>query len=211
MHGFLNLCKPKKVMDKVKLYERAARCWIVNEYGKWQLTVYRHKITNEEHVALVSSEARLCVPLLLRIHSSCITGDIFHSLSCDCREQLDQAFKETAKEKGAIFYLFQEGRNIGLTNKIKAYALKEIGFDTREANLALGLPDDNRTYGMVGEMLDDLGVKEVKLMTNNPLKIKAVEALGIKVIRLPDEVKPNGYNNKYLHTKKANGHLLTKI
>jgi len=119
--------------------------------------------------------------------------------------------QEAKKARGGIFYLFQEGRDIGLTNKIRAYALKERGFDTYEANRMLGLPDDNREYRIVGEALGDFNVKEVVLMTNNPSKIKAIEAMGIKVRRQSHEVAPNSHNEKYLKSKKKHGHQLKKV
>jgi len=193
------------------MYEFQAEAMIINKYGKWRLRVYKHKVSNKEHIALISVGADINKPILVRIHSSCITGDVFYSEQCDCREQLDEAMVMIGKEHGIILYLFQEGRNIGLTNKIRAYALKERGFDTYEANRALGLPDDNRNYSVAGEILDDLGIKNIKLMTNNPNKINAIKKMGIKVERISDEIEPTKYNHKYLSSKKKNGHILKKI
>ena len=200
----LKKLKNKEEKMKVRLYERAAECHIVNKYGTWRFLVYRNKITGQEHVILISVKADFSRPLFMRVHSSCVTGDIFCGKECDCRQQLEMAMREAGKKNGAVFYLFQEGRNIGLTNKIRAYALKERGFDTVEANEALGLPAENRTYEMVGEMLEDLGVRSVELMTNNPDKIQAIEDMGIKVVHtIPAESKVNPYNKGYLYTKKS--------
>lgn len=186
---------------------------MANKFGIWRLRVYRHKVTNEEHCVLIALNADLNKTLDVRVHSSCITGDIFYAKDCDCRKQLDKAFQITAKTKGAIFYLFQEGRGIGLTNKIRAYALKERGYNTIEANLALGLPSDNRKYDVVGEILLDLGVKEINLITNNPLKCDNIRKLGIKVKKIiPDESNPNKFNGIYLESKKKlMGHKLNKV
>ena len=175
------------------------------------MKVYVNRITNAEHILLIHPLADLKQSLTIRIHSSCITGDIFQAKTCDCKEQLEMAMREAQRDRGAIAYLFQEGRGIGLVNKIKTYAFKEIGYDTYEANRALGLPEDCRDYGMVGEMLDDLGVKSIILLTNSPLKIKALEDMGIKVFRRPMETKPNGFNAKYLAAQRKNGHKLGKI
>jgi len=188
---------------KIKLHEKAASCHIINEFGRWTLSVYKNKITNQEHILLLSEKTDLKKPLLMRIHSSCITGDILHSLECDCREELNMSMKMVGEMSGAIFYLFQEGRNIGLTNKILAYSLKEKGFNTFEANEMLGLPEENRTYEMVKEILDDLNVKEIKLITNNPEKVSEMEKLGIRVIEMvPILAKVNKYNKSYLTSKK---------
>lgn len=199
--------------NKIRLYEMTAECRLANKFGVWRLRVYKNKITNEEHIVLIALNADFNKPLTIRIHSSCVTGEIFYAKDCDCRKQLDIAFKIIAREKGGIFYLFQEGRGIGLTNKIKAYALKERGYNTVEANLALGLPAENRKYDMVGEILADLGVKEINLVTNNPFKVKDIRELGIKIKKIiPDETKPNKFNNLYLEYKKNSmGHKLRKV
>jgi len=200
-------------MAKIKLYEMAAECLIVNKFGHWRLRVYKHKITNEEHIALVALNADLSKTLTVRIHSSCVTGDIFYDKSCDCRKQLDYAFQIVADNKGTIIYLFQEGRGIGLTNKIKAYALKERGYNTVEANLALGFPGDYRKYDVVAEILDDLGVKEIDLITNNSFKKSEIEKLGVKIRKMiSDETMPNKYNHQYLSDKKhLMNHKLKKV
>lgn len=189
---------------KTKLHEKSASCHIVNEFGKWILSVYKNKITNQEHILLLSQQADLKKPLLMRIHSSCITGDILHSLECDCRQELMISLKMTGENGGAIFYLFQEGRNIGLTNKILAYSLKERGFNTFEANEMLGLPEENRTYEMVKDILDDLNVSKIRLITNNPEKVSEMENLGVKVVEtVPVLAKVNKYNKPYLLSKKT--------
>jgi len=186
----------------IKLHEKTAECHIVNKFGIWRFVVYRHKVTSKEHIALISVKTDFRRWVNVRIHSSCTTGDIFLAKDCDCREQLNDAMSKMGKTGGIVFYLLQEGRDIGLTNKIRAYALKERGFNTVEANVALGLPAENRTYEMVGEMLDELGVKKVKLITNNPDKIDAVKKMGIKVKVLSAETEPNKWNKSYLYTKK---------
>lgn len=197
--------------NKIRFYEVSTQCLLQTKFGEWRLKVYKHKITNEEHILLAHPSFDNAKPLVVRIHSSCITGDIFCAKNCDCREQLDLAMKEANREKGAICYLFHEGRGIGLTNKIKSYAFKEIGYDTYEANRALGLPDDNRDYGVVGEMMEDLDVKKVILLTNNPEKAEAVRSKGIEVELRKRETEPNKYNKKYLKAQKENGHLLKRV
>lgn len=197
-------------MKKIKLYERGAKCILHNKWGNWEVRPYRHKINpNKIHLAIVSVKADFDSTLPIRMHSSCLFGDAFESLACDCRGQMEQGFKELSKENGVIFYLDHEGRDIGIWNKIKAYALKERGFDTVEANEYLGLPDDNRDYDVVAEILNDMGVSSVKLMTNNPKKIEALKKHGIKVTRVESESKVNKFNKKYLSTKKKkNNHKL---
>jgi len=149
-------------------------------------------------------------PILVRVHSECFTGDIFGSRRCDCGEQLHKAMKEIAKKNGVILYLRQEGRGIGLANKLKAYELQDQGMDTVEANVELGFPPDLRDYGIGAQILADLGVKKIRLMTNNPRKIVGLEGYGIEIVeRVSIQVQPRKENEKYLATKKSKlGHLL---
>ncbi|WP_347474162.1 GTP cyclohydrolase II [Acinetobacter thermotolerans] len=173
-------------------------------YGEFKITVFQDPKTGEEHVALSKGlEEPSDEPVLVRIHSECLTGDAFASLKCDCGPQL-QATQKLINEagRGVILYLRQEGRGIGLTNKIRAYALQDQGHDTVDANLMLNLPADARKYDMCTIMLDHLGVKSVRLITNNPLKINALKDLGINVVdRVPLTVGLNPFNEQYLKTK----------
>ncbi len=173
-------------------------------FGEFKITVFQDPQTGEEHVALSKGlDTPPTGPVLVRIHSECLTGDAFASLKCDCGPQL-QATQKLINEagQGVILYLRQEGRGIGLTNKIRAYALQDQGHDTVDANLMLNLPADARRYDMCNIMLDHLEIKEVQLITNNPLKIKALTDLGIKVVdRVPLTVGLNPHNEEYLKTK----------
>ena len=173
-------------------------------YGEFKITVFQDPATGEEHVALSQGlDTPPTSPVLVRVHSECLTGDAFASLKCDCGPQL-QATQKLINEagQGVILYLRQEGRGIGLTNKIRAYALQDQGHDTVDANLMLNLPADARTYDMCSIMLDHLQVKEVRLVTNNPLKIEALKSQGINVVdRVPLTVGLNPFNEEYLRTK----------
>jgi len=159
----------------------------------------------KEHVALVYGDIRGAMALPIRMHSECMTSEVFGSLKCDCKEQLDAAFAEVARRgKGAVLYLRQEGRGIGLANKIRAYGLQEQGADTVDANRLLGLPDDARVYNAAADMLEYFDVQSVQLMTNNPAKVDALRSLGIEVVgRLPVVVAPNPFSAGYLETKRA--------
>ncbi|MEW5758446.1 MAG: bifunctional 3,4-dihydroxy-2-butanone-4-phosphate synthase/GTP cyclohydrolase II [Candidatus Omnitrophota bacterium] len=192
-----------------KLVERVANAKLPTEFGEFDLYLYESSIDRSHHIALVYG--RLESPTLVRVHSACLTGDVFGSIRCDCGRQLNRAFKDIAKEgSGIILYMNQEGRGIGLKNKIFAYHKQDQGLDTVEANEALGFPADLRDYGIGAQILVDLGVKELKLLTNNPRKIIGLEGYGLKVVeRLAIKVKPNPANKKYLKTKKDKlGHIL---
>lgn len=180
--------------------------------GEFQTIVYESSIDRAEHVALVKGKLSGSEPVLVRLHSKCFTGDVLGSERCDCGPQLHQAMQRLEAEgRGVLLYLDQEGRGIGLANKMKAYGLQDRGWDTVSANEELGFAADIRDYGIAAQMLYDLGVRRVRLMTNNPLKVLGLTALGIEVTeRVPCEVLPNAHNKKYLETKKAKlGHLLS--
>jgi GTP cyclohydrolase II len=185
---------------------------VPTEYGVFRVVVYRvGSDTNVEHCAIVKGDVRGARDLLIRVHSECFTGEVLHSLKCDCREQLDQALRSIAEEeKGAVLYLRQEGRGIGLGNKIRAYALQEQGADTVDANLRLGFAADGRQYHVATAMLSDLGVGSVAVLTNNPAKVAALRADGVAVTgRVPMEVNANQHNRGYLDTKRERmGHLI---
>lgn len=183
-------------------------------YGEFRVHAYTSDITGEEHVALVMGEIDESDEILVRVHSSCLTGDVFHSNRCDCGAQLDRAFELIANEKkGVVLYLLQEGRGIGLINKLKAYELQEQGHDTIEANAKLGFAPDIRDYGTGSQILRDLGVRKIRLMTNNPAKYVAIEGFGLEIVeRVPLEIAPNADTQKYLEAKKTKlGHLLELV
>jgi 3,4-dihydroxy 2-butanone 4-phosphate synthase/GTP cyclohydrolase II len=194
------------------LVRRVATATIPSKYGgEFKIIIYENDVDNAEHVALVMGDIQPDDEVLVRVHSECLTGDVFGSLRCDCGDQLHRAMEMVGKEgKGVIVYMHHEGRGIGLANKIKAYHLQENGMDTVEANLELGFQPDLRDYGIGAQILVDLGVKKMKLMTNNPKKIVGVEGYDVKVVeRVPIEIKPNEKNVHYLETKKQKmGHLL---
>lgn len=195
-------------------YKRAVTISLPSEFGQFCLFSYQHILTGEIILAIVKGEVAQGKSIPLRLHSSCITGDILGSLRCDCREQLIRALKYIEKKGvGLVIYAFQEGRGIGLTNKLRTYYLQERGLDTVDANLALGLPEDLRTYDFVNSILDDLVVESVALMTNNPDKVRQMKALGVIVEKvIPHEVKPCQANHTYLKTKKERlGHLLSSV
>lgn len=180
-------------------------------YGHFHLIPFREKKNGLEHIAIIKGKVNDGAPVLVRVHSSCATGDIFGSMRCDCGEQLHEALKMIEKEgRGAVIYLNQEGRGIGLMDKIKAYKLQEEGLDTVEANIHLGHRADERDYGVGAQILNMLGIKDMRLMTNNPVKRIGLEGYGLSVVEnVPIEVKPNEYNRFYMHTKKERmGHNL---
>lgn len=195
----------KNPLNKLEASEeiiKTATSILPGKYGNLQLVVYKSVIDNREHVALLKGEIKEIT--LLRIHSACLTGDTFFSLRCDCGEQLRQSMKLINKKSGGvILYLNQEGRGIGLTNKIKAYALQDKGHDTVEANESLGFPIDARQYKIAADILNDLGILKVNLLTNNPDKEKQLSKFGIEITKtIPIEIKPNKINKEYLFTKK---------
>jgi len=193
------------------LVKREVETVLPTKYGTFKLIAYSNFIDNATHIALVMGEITE-EPVLVRVHSECLTGDVFGSLRCDCGPQLHKAMELIAKEgRGVILYLRQEGRGIGLLNKLKAYKLQDEGKDTVEANIALGFKPDLRDYGIGAQILRDLGVRRMRLMTNNPRKIIGLEGYGLKVVeRIPLEIPPKPENYRYLKTKKEKlGHLIS--
>jgi 3,4-dihydroxy 2-butanone 4-phosphate synthase/GTP cyclohydrolase II len=194
-----------------KLIYRVAEAKLPTKYGEFTVVAYKSKVDIEEHVALVSGEINNDEPMLVRVHSECLTGDVFGSLRCDCGEQVALAMKKIAEEGGGVFlYMRQEGRGIGFHNKVKAYALQDKGLDTVEANIALGFPADLRDYGIGAQILADLGLHKIRLLTNNPKKVVGLESYGLEIVdTVPLIVPPTPYNRDYLETKKQKlGHLL---
>jgi 3,4-dihydroxy 2-butanone 4-phosphate synthase/GTP cyclohydrolase II len=179
--------------------------------GEFKAVVYENDIDSLLHIAMVKGEIDPAKPLLVRVHSECLTGDIFGSLRCDCGPQLQTAMKKMEEEgSGVLLYIRQEGRGIGLVNKIKAYALQDEGFDTVEANEELGFEPDMRNYGIGAQILVDLGVRKMRLLTNNPKKMVGLQGYGLSIIdQVPIEVAPNEFNKCYLECKKLKmGHML---
>jgi 3,4-dihydroxy 2-butanone 4-phosphate synthase / GTP cyclohydrolase II len=194
-----------------KLVERMTSVRLPTAFGEFTAVAFRETLTGKHHVALVKGEVEGRENVLVRVHSECLTGDVFHSLRCDCGEQLEQALARIGDEEaGVLLYMAQEGRGIGLLNKLKAYELQENGLDTVEANLELGLPADGREYGIGSQILHDLGLTTIRILTNNPKKITGIEAFGLKVVeQVPIEVAPNAENRGYLEAKRSKlGHRL---
>ncbi|WP_198306255.1 GTP cyclohydrolase II [Arcobacter vandammei] len=178
------------------------------KHGNFKIKAYKQD--NQEHLALLSENFSSEDVVNLRIHSECLTGDVFGSIKCDCQKQLELAISYIAKQGGMIIYHRQEGRNIGLLNKVNAYSLQDSGKDTIEANLALGFKEDEREYSIVEYILKDLNIKKINILTNNPAKLEFLESLDIEIVeRIPTIVEPNCYNKEYLKTKKEKmGHLI---
>jgi 3,4-dihydroxy 2-butanone 4-phosphate synthase/GTP cyclohydrolase II len=194
-----------------KLIERTAQVRLPTDYGEFTAIAYRETLTGRPHLALVRGDVDGAENVLVRVHSECLTGDVFHSLRCDCGEQLDLALQRIAAEElGVLLYMAQEGRGIGLLNKLKAYELQEEGLDTVEANLQLGFPPDAREWGIGNQILSDLGLSTIRILTNNPRKSAGMEGFGLTVVeQVPIEVAPNAENERYLATKRAKlGHRL---
>jgi 3,4-dihydroxy 2-butanone 4-phosphate synthase/GTP cyclohydrolase II len=194
-----------------RLVTRVAEAKLPTQFGDFKVIAYKASTDPDEHLALVLGDVATDEPVLVRVHSQCLTGDVFHSLRCDCGEQIEIAMKRIAEEgRGVVLYMRQEGRGIGIHNKIKAYALQDKGLDTVEANLSLGFKADPRDYGIGAQILADLGVRNMRLMTNNPKKMSGLESYGLNIVeQLPITTTPNPHNQRYLQTKqKKLGHLL---
>jgi 3,4-dihydroxy 2-butanone 4-phosphate synthase/GTP cyclohydrolase II len=194
-----------------KLVERVVATRLPTAFGDFEAVGYRSLVDDKHHVALVRGEVAGQPDVLVRVHSECLTGDVFHSLRCDCGEQLESALAMIdAAGQGVLLYLSQEGRGIGLLNKLRAYKLQEDGLDTVEANLRLGLPADLRDYGIGAQILSDLGLSSIRILTNNPKKIRGLEGYGLSVsAQLPIEHPPNKHNEAYLRAKRERlGHTL---
>jgi 3,4-dihydroxy 2-butanone 4-phosphate synthase/GTP cyclohydrolase II len=194
-----------------KLVERGAAVRLPTEYGEFTTIAFREKLSGKTHLALVKGEVEGAENVLVRVHSECVTGDVFHSLRCDCGEQLEQALAQIEAEgSGVLLYMAQEGRGIGLLNKLRAYELQERGLDTVEANLELGFPADARDYGIGNQILADLGLTTIRILTNNPKKLTGIDGFGLTVVeQVPIEVEPQAENRRYLTTKRDKlGHRL---
>jgi 3,4-dihydroxy 2-butanone 4-phosphate synthase/GTP cyclohydrolase II len=194
-----------------KLVERVEVVKMPTAYGDFDLYLYRSSIDGQHHLALVKGRVEGQKNVLVRVHSECLTGDVFGSRRCDCGPQLQQAMRQiSAAGRGVIVYMRQEGRGIGLASKIKAYKLQERGYDTVEANLKLGYKMDLREYGLGAQIMVDLGLKTISLLTNNPRKVVGLEGYGLEIVRqVPIRIRPNPHNERYLKTKREKmGHLL---
>ena len=194
-----------------KLVERGPAVRLPTPFGEFTAIAFRELLTGKAHLALVRGEVDGAENVLVRVHTECLTGDVFHSYLCDCGEQLEQALAQIAREEcGVVLYMAQEGRGIGLLKKLEAYALQEQGLDTVEANVALGLPADARDYGIGNQILADLGLTTIRILTNNPKKLTGIDGFGLTVVdQVPIEVVPNDENRRYLATKRDKlGHRL---
>ena len=209
----LNLGERLEVSGERALVEKGETVFLPTQHGDFMLTPFRDLTTGLEHVALTKGEWKEDEPILCRVHSSCITGDIFGSKRCECGEQLNQAMKMIEAEgRGIIVYMNQEGRGIGLMNKIRAYKLQEQGDDTVEANIHLGFRPDERDYGVGAQILRQMGAHKLRLMTNNPVKRVGLESYGIEIVEnVPIEIAPNRWNERYMRTKKEKMHHDLKL
>lgn len=193
------------------LVSRGSEVLLPTQFGDFRLIPFRQTSNGKEHIALIKGEWKADEPILVRVHSSCMTGDIFGSKRCECGEQLHKAMMAIEGEgKGVVVYLNQEGRGIGLMAKIEAYKLQEEGYDTVDANIHLGFDPDERDYGVGASILKELGVRRMRLMTNNPVKRVGLESYGLEIAEIvPIEIQPNKYNEYYMRTKKERmGHVL---
>lgn len=200
-------------LNHESLIEEEVRVQLPTKHGNFELVAFRQTTTGEHHLALKKGEWDMDEPVLVRVHSSCFTGDILHSLRCDCGDQLQKAMEMVEKEgRGVVLYMNQEGRGIGLMNKLKAYKLQEEGKDTVEANLELGFKNDQRDYGVGAQILRHLGVSKIRLMTNNPRKRAGLSGYGLEIVEnVPIEIRPNPHNEFYLQTKRDKlGHEILK-
>jgi 3,4-dihydroxy 2-butanone 4-phosphate synthase / GTP cyclohydrolase II len=194
-----------------RMVERVTTVYMPTTYGDFTAVAFRERLTGKHHVALVKGDVEGAENVLVRVHSECLTGDVFHSLRCDCGEQLEQALRQiAAEETGVLLYMAQEGRGIGLLNKLRAYELQENGRDTVEANLELGFQPDMRDYGIGNQILAELGLTTIRILTNNPKKITGIEGFGLTVVeQVPIETEPTAYNARYLAAKRDKlGHRL---
>lgn len=201
-------------LERERSVVRKAEADLETEYGVFRIAVYQAAEENKEHVALVKGDVADGEPVLVRVHSECMTGDIFHSKHCDCGAQLDAALRAIDEAgRGVVLYMRQEGRGIGLVNKIRAYQLQAQGMDTVEANIHLGFKPDAREYGIGAQILYDLGVRKMRLLTNNPTKRVGLSGFGLETVELvPIEVEPNAVNQRYMETKKERmGHILRNV
>lgn len=200
--------------QREKLVEAFSKANLPTKYGDFKIITYKSRLSEEYHVALVKGKVRGEQDVMVRVHSECLTGDALFSSRCDCGEQLEESFRMIEKEgRGVILYMKQEGRGIGLLHKIKAYDLQDQGRDTVEANIELGFKDDMRDYGIGAQILSDLGLSSIRLLTNNPTKMVALEGYGLKITeRVPIEITPGKDNIEYMKTKKEKmGHILDKV